>query len=1025
MIRLRSLGECVIEIGETRIGPQQEMLFAVLLRLLLASSHRCRRPDLLDLIWPNHSERRARHSLRQVLYTLRCKGANVVADGDEVAIADDVHLDCVTLDKSIPTARPDTVLTLALSIQGPFLRGYSPRFSDPYSNWLEHAREQVHTSAVGVLEAALHLLRKNADWQRIAQLSQLCRELDPLNEPATLALAESAALSGHRPRALAVLESYTKELADLEARPSRRVRALHERLTSIERHPLPTQSATLPPLYGRSDEMRWIQRQLQQGAEGQGRAILLVGEEGIGKSRVCAETLACAHLLGMWSCSLALSSADPARPFAVLSDLLPSLLNAPGAIGADPESLLALRRLHSQPATSELRHPEAIHAQLIGAFTELIDAVSSEQPILIVVDDAQWLDKHSTSVIRHLHARPSERAVITLLSCRISTTTTDDIGIEPGSRFALGPLSPEATSNVIEYFSSTLQRALPPSTIDRFVRLSGGNPLYASELARSDDPSGDAEIPQSLRGLIARRLARLSKPAHEALQVVALLDGNATIPRVTTLLNRSLQDLTYLFTELEIEGLIRWEAGVVRQHNAIIGTIALSTLSPLLLATYHLRIAENLESSASNQDTPRAAWAAAEHWRLAGEFGRASALLARCARQSLHLGSPEQATEHLELALRLTTGTQERSELLPLLVQSLTAGGRWARAAEVAGELVSQGHTSLELLTHEIAWRSGAPLSRLLDRIRSCVMEAGVNSTHRVRAAGLGMICADNMLDLKAGREIFSAVAQDLEAPDLSAFEKAYCSMVYAASFGDMSTAAPAAWAVYNAALSLDDPFRSVLAIRHAAIALRIAGLVDDSLGLLQEAYERAILKGLGTAARSVALTLEGTYLALGDFARSDHWASATENSSLADEDSVATTQHLAFQARLALLRRQYAAAELLLDQAKAVLRDNGSLRAKMFSYALGIRIKQESRHCAIDENELGQLVRWHLHARDMGGHDVVMEALYAALRDHSPHEAHHYFEQYVSRFRRERDPISYSLALLVGERRTLAMVDH
>jgi hypothetical protein len=277
------------------------------------------------------------------------------------------------------------------------------------------------------------------------------------------------------------------------------------------------------------------------------------------------------------------------------------------------------------------------------------------------------------------------------------------------------------------------------------------------------------------------------------------------------------------------------------------------------------------------------------------------------------------------------------------------------------------------------------------------------------------------MLDAATGHEVFAAVSENLAEPDLGTLDQTYCSMLYAATFGDISTVEPAARAVYSAALSLDDPLRAVMAMRHSAVALRTAGFVEDSLDLLCEAYELAKRKGLNTAARSVASTLEGAFLALGDFERSEQWARWAENCSPADEDRVSSTQHFAAQARWALLRGQYVDAERLLERARAVLRDNGSARARMFSFALGIRIKQESTHCLIDDSELRQLIHWHLHARSLGGHDVVMEALYAALRDRSPDAAHQYYEEYVSTFRRERDPVTYSLSLLVGDRRRVS----
>ena len=70
-VRLRALGQCLIEVGEARIGPEADRLFGTLLYLTMERGTRLPRQSLVDLIWPESEPERGRHSFRQVLYRLR------------------------------------------------------------------------------------------------------------------------------------------------------------------------------------------------------------------------------------------------------------------------------------------------------------------------------------------------------------------------------------------------------------------------------------------------------------------------------------------------------------------------------------------------------------------------------------------------------------------------------------------------------------------------------------------------------------------------------------------------------------------------------------------------------------------------------------------------------------------------------------------------------------------------------------------------------------------------------------------
>ena len=86
MIRLRAIGECVIEVDGARLAPDAELAFALLLVLAMAGGRPIGRRQLVDLLWPATTEIRARHNLRQALYKLRQLGVPVETESNRLRL---------------------------------------------------------------------------------------------------------------------------------------------------------------------------------------------------------------------------------------------------------------------------------------------------------------------------------------------------------------------------------------------------------------------------------------------------------------------------------------------------------------------------------------------------------------------------------------------------------------------------------------------------------------------------------------------------------------------------------------------------------------------------------------------------------------------------------------------------------------------------------------------------------------------------------------------------------------------------
>jgi DNA-binding SARP family transcriptional activator len=284
MVKLRTLGECVAEIGSTRLGPDAERLFAVLLCLGIERDRLSNRGAMTNLLWPDVSEERGSHSLRQAVYRLRALGVPVSSDRSNLWIEPaELEIDAGPLFAAGP--EPDGFVH---QLRGSFLAGYNPKFSDPYNEWLDRQRDLVNARIRRVFLAEIGRLKASGDWAGVECMSARCLAIDPFNEEATLAKAEAAALQGGKTQALAILDGYLKEVGP-QAReirlPASVLRRRIAEATNLDR----PRAITETPFFGRGREMAELNRALQMAHAGSGSAYVFWGEPGIGKTRLMQE----------------------------------------------------------------------------------------------------------------------------------------------------------------------------------------------------------------------------------------------------------------------------------------------------------------------------------------------------------------------------------------------------------------------------------------------------------------------------------------------------------------------------------------------------------------------------------------------------------------------------------------------------------------------------------------------------------------------------------------------------------------
>lgn len=282
-------------------------------------------------------------------------------------------------------------------------------------------------------------------------------------------------------------------------------------------------------LLGREDELTAVERLVSPAREGPGM-LMLEGAAGIGKTAIWQSGIRAAREHGLRVLPCRPSPTEMPLAFSALSDLLGTVADAflpklPPPQRAALEISLLLRDVAEAP-------PDQRAVSL--ATLTLLRTAAQETPLLLAIDDVQWLDSSSARVLAFVLRRIENDRCRVLMTRRIEngdgTLPADlDLGARSPETFetrTVGPLSFGAIRAVIR---TRLSAHLPRKLLNSICEASGGNPFYAMELARAQlerseiGPGQPLQVPESLSGLIRRRLAELPSPARDALLICATL----------------------------------------------------------------------------------------------------------------------------------------------------------------------------------------------------------------------------------------------------------------------------------------------------------------------------------------------------------------------------------------------------------------------------------------------------------------------------------------------------------------------
>jgi DNA-binding NarL/FixJ family response regulator len=399
-------------------------------------------------------------------------------------------------------------------------------------------------------------------------------------------------------------------------------------------------------VFGRDGELAAVERFLEGVSSGPS-ALVLKGSAGIGKTTLwqAATQRAAARRFTILACRAAESEAKLA--LAALADLLAELrddllVRLPAPQRRALEVALLRRDAHGPP-----RDPRALATAVRSVLVEL----AGRAPLLVAVDDLQWLDAPSARMLDFAVRRLGTAPVGILATSRAGDPRADRLHLEralPDDRVVrvrVGPLSVAALHQVI---GAKLGQALPRPVLVRVAQAAEGNPLFAVEIARVlleggvPLPGQPLPVPGDVKALVARRARALPALTREVLLVAAALP-QARVQLVAAVLGRPPgADLE----PAERAGMVELDRGVIRFAHPLFAAAIYASASIERRRRLHRRLAAGVDDAEQK----------ARHLALAAEGPDegVAAALERAARAVSRRGAATAAAELAEQACQLT-----------------------------------------------------------------------------------------------------------------------------------------------------------------------------------------------------------------------------------------------------------------------------------------------------------------------------------------------------------------------------------
>jgi DNA-binding SARP family transcriptional activator len=519
--------------------------------------------------------------------------------------------------------------------------------------WAAMERERLRARYLDALRRVAEIKLDRGDPMAAAALASRGIAIAPLTEPLWRILMLAQARSGDTAGALQSYERYRHLLDhELGAAPSPQTQALHmailrgdpgsyapaavssshenrhDRQRIEPRSPRAGQrspGSAATPIVGRQEELALLHRWLADLDRRSGGIVTIVGEAGIGKTRLIGETLRTAAERGAFALELRATPLDQGLPFAAVGEMLrPLLRNVPEyrlrqlpqfALAQIADLFPVLReRLPDLPELSDVPPEERRNRQIDG-LCELALALARTLPLVVALDDAQWADDATLATVGRLARQASRRALLLILAYRadelsdnpalhnLLRTLGRDMILRP---LVLGRLDASAVAELLAGLAG-VEIGRVAHLAPQLVASTGGNPLalmvtVQALLESRGAPSLAALLPDleagmpfpdpteapQMRELVRARIDRLPPHARDLAEHLALISRPASLDLIERLGGADALEAAQILLERQI--LIENDDTHLAFNHDLVRSIIAATLSAPQRRRLHHRI---------------------------------------------------------------------------------------------------------------------------------------------------------------------------------------------------------------------------------------------------------------------------------------------------------------------------------------------------------------------------------------------------------------------------------------------------
>jgi DNA-binding SARP family transcriptional activator len=675
-------------------------------------------------LWSDSTDAQARTNLRKELSYLRRN----LPDVDQFLLVEaktlqwsptaEFTLDVLEFEnavKAAQTADPTEARSLLEQATQLYRGDLLPSCED---EWILPERERLQQMRVSALEQLIDLLKQQHDYRTAIGYAQQLLRIDSLNESTYVVLMQLHRLSGDRANALQVYHRCMTLLREeLGVDPGATTRKLYEQLlredelqedesaqnelqeevsAQLTLSPRPISPArSVSPLVGREPEWEMLQCWIKAiASDPSPQVLLLIGEPGIGKTRLLEELREMMQVEQgqvLWGRAFA---AEMVRPYGIWIDALRSL-QLPATMIRSVELGFLLPEI-DQPGTAP---PDRSH--LFDAVVRLLAEWANQAPLLVILDDLQWIDEASSALLHYAIRLLSHLPV--RFACTARTTELKENVVVSQvvqtlrrerrlKTVEVSPLNREQTAALVRSFKAVEPAELSIEVIDRVFIDSGGNPLFALEVARALSQDQSTQV-DDLEALIGDRLEKLDDAARDLLPWAAALGRSFKPAMVAQVADYPMTQLLTAIEQLERQSIIRPstrfenEMGYDFIHD-IVRRVVYRQISEPRRHLIHLQIAHKLNQRATSDNA--LSGDIAHHASLGGdhELAASAALLAgdRCLKLFAYAEAATLAQRGIEHCQFLDERTRIRLHLDLLRVLAI-AGVTGDRATQLEAEV--------------------------------------------------------------------------------------------------------------------------------------------------------------------------------------------------------------------------------------------------------------------------------------------------------------------------------------------------